>query len=273
MVLDGCHFTYGNYDSKTHDLIFAHADTKAFTGISGEFKESNIFNKKNKKRYIIYDDYSDSPVEIEAEIVKEDLEPFTHRERRDIEKALFYTSNYRKLYIDQKDDCMGESYEYINDDNGTDLKRLYLNCRFTEVEKIETDLGKIVGYKFVIMCDGPMFWQDPVVKTLDGGSGTLAVDTDIDDYTYPKVTIRAGSQGGDISLVNLTDSMTRMTQFVSVPPYSTIILNGDVNSVSGDFYTTFIGKSFPRLLDGNNTFSTVGDVSWVKFEWSNRRFI
>lgn len=273
MVFDECHFHYGTFDSKDYGLIFAHVDTSEFTQLMGELDSSYVFNRRTKSRFIIADNWEDSPLSYDAEIVSEDTSPLSKENRRIIEKALFNIPDFRKLYVDTDDDIYDETQETIDGQ----LKRLYLNCRFVNPSKIENDCGQVVGYNFTIECDSSMAWQDAIEKTFSITSPneivSVDIDTDVGGYTYPEVTITVGQTGGDIIIVNTTDDPARLTKFVNISPNITLTLKGELNYISGQNYAKFANQNFVRLLDGNNSISVTGDVTSIKFKWNNRRFL
>ena len=133
----------------------------------------------------------------------------------------------------------------------------------------------MIGYKCTLESDSYLTWQDPVCYTFSNFSPNFVVpvDTDYDEYTYPKVTITTGGTGGDIAIINQTDSASRLTAFKGLSPNISFIMNGDINWITGDNYTKFAQKNFIRLLDGENTFTIQGDIASLKFEWNNRRFM
>lgn len=273
MILDGCHFQYGDFNSREKGVIFAHCDTGSYDYIMGSLSTSYMFNRRNKVRHIIKDDYSNSPISFEAEIVSDNFRAFTIQDRRDIEKALFHKPDYRKLYVDIDDDIMADTYEYVDGY----LKRLYFNCRFMNPSKIEDGNGLVVGYKFTVECDSCMAWQDEVEMSYeisdDNRIISVELDTDIGGYTYPEVVIYVGSTGGDIIVVNNTDDASRLTKFNNLSSNITLTMKGNLNYISGQNYEKFENQNFIRLLDGSNSISVTGDVTAIKFRWNNRRFI
>lgn len=273
MILDGCHFQYGDFDSREYGVIFAHCNTERYLRLMGEVKPIFFFNKRSKTNDIISDDFSDSPISFDAEIVSDNFEAFPAPVRRMVEKSLFNKPNYRKLYVDIDDDCEGNTFELVDGQ----LKRLYFKCRFVNPVKIEDGNGIVVGYGFSVECDSPMAWQDEVVKkyTLTDSNTIITVnaDTDIGGYTYPDVTIHIGSTGGDLTIINTTDNSSRFTKFNNLSANITLTMKGNINYVSGQNYEKFENQNFIRLLDGANRISIVGDVSSIEFKWNNRRFL
>ena len=99
------------------------------------------------------------------------------------------------------------------------------------------------------------------------------MDTDSDDYTYPKIKLILGADGGEVSIVNISDSDTRATVFSELEPSSVIILNSSYNYVSDNYYEHFVDRNFPRLLDGTNKLLVSGDVVSMEIEWQNKRYL
>ena len=141
--------------------------------------------------------------------------------------------------------------------------------------------GGVVGYKATLEADSNMFWQDAIVKTYtvnnsteDASSNiTLLVDTDLDEFIYPKVTIHIGSVGGDIIIFNNDDDSSRMTKFVGMSPMSSVIMKGEINYINDQYYLKFANRNFIRLVDGENTLTIKGNVQTIEFEYSARRFM
>lgn len=272
----GSHFEYAGVSSRGYGLIIANVQTSRYTRVAGSIAGVSVFSKSAKKRHLIDDDYADFPLSYEVEIITDNEKGIELHERREVEKWLFNKHGYRKLYLDIADDAHGETYEIID---GLQ-KQLYMNCRFVNPERLEYN-GGIIGYRATLEADSGMWWQDAVTKsfTVDNTSSsstaiiTVGVDTDLDDYTYPKVTITMGSSGGDIIIANNTDDSTRLTEFVGLSAYASVVLKGELNYVSGQYYEKFNKQNFPRLLDGENKFTITGNVAAISFEFSNRRVL
>ena len=270
----GSLFEYGGISSAQHGLIIVNVNTNRITNLYGQRESVTIFSKSANKLYLIDDDHSSSPLVFDIEIVTEDGRCLDKEERRQIEKWLFNRRSYRKLYIDISCDDRGETYEYVNGEQ----KRNYLNCRLINPEKLEGN-GGIVGYKATLEADSQMFWQDPVEQSFTVNNSasssssniTVSIDTDLEEYVYPKVTIQMGSSGGEIIIINNDDDSTRQTKFVDIGANATIVMKGDLNYVSGQYYEKFSGRNFIRLLDGSNTLTIKGNVKTISFEYSARR--
>ena len=271
----GCHFEYAGVSSRQHGLIIVSMNAERITQLGGERKSVTIFDKKSGKQYFVDEDKSESALSFDMEIITDGERSLSSEERREIERWLFRQHNYCKFYIDKSDSVHGEDYEYIDGE----LKRNYLNCRFVNPRKIESG-GAVIGYSFTLEADSDMFWQDAIKKTYqlnnDSEDSTtvidVTVDSDINDYTYPTVTINAGSIGGDIIISNNSDDSTRITQFKDVLPSAKIIMSGEMNYIKDpQYYSKFTQRNFVRLLDGINKILIIGDVSSIVFEFQNRR--
>ena len=272
----GSHFEYGGVSSRQYDLVIASLNTGRWTQLGGASEGVTIYSKSAHKKYLIDDNHADSPVAFDIEIVTESGRSLEVAERRQIEKWLFNHHNYRKLYFDTADDLTGETYEFIDGE----IHRNYLNCRLMNPEKLEGN-GGVIGYKVRLEADSNMFWQDPITKEFSVNNGAadvsttvvVDVDTDFQEYIYPKVTITLGSAGGDITVVNNSDDSTRQTKFIAMSPYASVVMKGELNYVSGQYYEKFSGRNFIRLLDGANRFMVLGDIDTIKFEYSARRLM
>lgn len=270
----GSLFEYGGVSSVQYGLIIVNVNTNRMTNLYGQRESVTIFSKSANKLYLIDDDHSSSPLVFDIEIVTEDGRCLDKEERRQIEKWLFNRRSYRKLYIDLSCDDRGETYEYVD---GVQ-KRNYLNCRLINPEKLEGN-GGIVGYKATLEADSQMFWQDPIEQSFNVNNSssssssniTVTIDTDLEEYVYPKVTIQMGSSGGEIIIINNDDDSARQTKFVDIGANATIVMKGDLNYVSGQYYEKFSGRNFIRLLDGSNTLTIKGNVKTISFEYSARR--
>lgn len=275
MELHG-HFRYGSKSSYEYGIILAHAETQHDPRISGSIETASLFSRRGIRRYYTRDDYSDSPISFGVEfIVDEDNKHLNPNEQRAIERWLFYSPGYWPLYLDQYDDEETGNIDIVNGEE----KELYLNCRFTHPEKIEGN-GGVCGFKATLEADSPFAWQDAITMThdLDGGNEfntvfTVDVDTDINDYTYPKVTIMTGSSGGDVTISNNDDDPARLTTFSGLSANTQVVMNQEIGMISGQNYSKFSNKNFIRFLDGVNHIAVIGDIVSITFEWQNRRYL
>ena len=269
----GSHFEYAGELSRKYGLIIACINTQRNALLTGKSQSVSIFNKRNHVRYSVGSVYSEAPLTFDMEVISED--PIDGEWRRKIQKWLFHQRDYQKLYIEDNEICFGEVFAPVNGYP----RRMYLNCRFVNPEIIEGNEG-IIGYKFSVECDSRMAWQDPmtVIETFPGGSDfvggiTVRVDTDSEEYTYPIVTIRTGSTGGEIVLVNTSDDTNRLTRFNDLAPDAEIVINSAFNYVSGNNYEKFADRNFPRLIDEDNIISISGDVISIEVKWQNMRYL
>ena len=207
-------------------------------------------------------------------IFTDDAHALSVQEIKEIEKWLFNKKGYYKLYIDTADDCFAETYEIID---GKEYK-YYFNCRFINPKKIRGN-GGIPGFYCTMECDSLMLWQDDITKSItpeyssDGSANfTVTIDSDMNDYVYPKVDFTIGSTGGNVTIVNLDDN-DRTTGFAGLTPVTEFYMDGNYNYISGENYTKFQNKNFIRLLPGENRFILTGDVSKIDFIYSARKYL
>lgn len=271
----GAHFEYGGTQSRRYGLIIANVEAERFNQVAGTVQGKTLFSKSSMKKYLIGDDYSDSPLTFEVEIVADCQNIIDPQQRRTIEKWLFNSTHYQKFYIDMADDTSGETFEYKDGE----YKRLYLNCRFVNPVRLEYN-GGIAGYRATLEADSGMWYQDKTTQlfTLNHEAAntnsmiSVVVDTDSKRFTYPKVTITTGDTGGDVVISNYSDDSTRSTRFNQLSANTSVILNGETNYISGQNFEKFYKQNFPRLIDGTNHVYVTGNVATLKFEFCNRRF-
>lgn len=262
-------FTYAGIYSGDYDLIFANVDSSAINQLSGEISGQTVFNKRTKQRYLVGDDYSNSPISFDIDIVTKNASFINEYNRREIEKWLFNRHSYRRLDIDNS--CEGVD---------SDIKNVFMMCRFVSPRYIETAYG-IIGYNVTVELDSGWAYEEETIEEYtftDGDSSTMNlfsinVDTDIDDYIYPRVDVTMGSTGGSFIMVNQTDNSSRFTSITNIAGGGSVAMRGDINYISGNHYSDFAHSNFVRLLDGKNNFTITGNVVRVKFTWNNRRNI
>lgn len=271
MDIYGKRFIYAGTYSSTKDMIVALTDSDAYRSVHGEEKTESFFNRKSKQLHYLGTTWDDSPSSFSVELVKTTSGAYSASDVRIIEKWLFHQSSNKKFYIDPADDPNNETSETI----GGAVKRLYANCRFTNPTKLMYN-GGVVGFSATMECDCGWVWQDAITQTstFNTTSNTVivSVDSDIPDYTYPRIVLKAGTSGGDITIVNQTDDSTRITSLDDIAANATIVMNSAINYITDGYYDSFPNQNFVRLLTGNNTLSITGDVSEISITWSNMRY-
>lgn len=266
MELYGCGFEYAGVMSGKYGMIFANVETERNRTIIGGGELITIFNRHNSMRHYVGTSFENAAMQFEAEVVTEI--PLTESDQRAVERWLFYRNGYKKFYPDVPP-------EYVNGE----MKRVYLNCIFTNPSKLEYN-GGVVGYRFTVQCDAPMAWQDPVQVSFDLNHSSedqssiisVMVDTDMPDYVYPDVVVEMGD-GGGITIVNNSDNTSRLTSFEHVIAQAIIRMDGETNFVSGANYENFVDRNFIRLLNGENKLAVTGDVKKISFTWQNMRYL
>ncbi len=273
MNLYGCHFTFGGVDSNTYSLIIANVTTNRDDRSAGDISGQYLYRKSDKTFKLLGDDYSGSQMAFDVDIITDDERTLSSADRRAVEKWLFNKQTFRKLYIDENDDPLEESFEMIDGAK----KSFYLLCRFINPEKIDNGCG-VVGYKATLECDSGLMWQDEITYTFNAGSSatsgsfTVNLDTDINDYTYPIVTITTRSGCQTFSIRNTSDDSDRATTFSGLGGADSITMNGNIGYVDQTHYRYFSGLNFIRLLNGENVFNYTGAIASVTLKWNNRRF-
>lgn len=279
MDIYGSHFEYDGVSSRDYGLIIVNLNTERYLSVGGEGVASTVFNAKANKRYIIDSDESNSPVEFDIEIITDTQRSLFREEVIEISSWLFNKKSYKKLYFDMADDTNGETFEIINGE----VKRLYMNCRFVNPEKIERD-GSVVGFKVTIETDSNMFWQDPIEEVLvynhkhgwSGSSKIITIDTDYPGYTLPVVTVLPHpdmAMGGRILIRNSADLDGYYE--VNVKYFgknATVTMDSSIRYIGGTNVRSDYNPNFLRLLSGENRIVVGGAMGSLKVKYQNRRF-
>lgn len=266
MDLTGCYFKYNNISSRTYGLVFAHCDTSEYTSLNGETSTITLYNKRNNRRYYIDDDFS-NPISFEAEICisPERFTPLSDSEVTAVERWLFNKRGYFEL---SEDDNSGIIFAYT---------KRYLKCRFINPKKI-CQGNYIIGFSFTVECDSAFMWEEHT-DNLTFGPGvsttfsyTITVDSDIDEYIYPKMTIKV-KNGGSIAIVNNSDSPNRVTAFSGISPLIDLKIDSELNTVSGQNYSKMIQRNFVRLVPGANNLKFDGSISGVTITHTAKKYL
>lgn len=267
----GAHFTYDGVSSRNYKLIIANVDTERSLSLSGQTEVATIFNKTNKQRLVVGNNYANSPMAIPINILTDDNSIMDRATVRAISRWLFDRQSYKRLSLDPID-------VPSEDDPGAGAraKELYINCRFSNPQRLEY-FGGTVGFTVTMETDSGWWWQEATIKdfTFTGVGPTstnnfvVTVDSDYDDYIYPLMTIRT-ARSGDVSLKNNSDG-TYTTAFINIAGGSIITISGRTNYINSQYYERFKGRHFPRLINGDNNFTVTGAVSRITVEFENRR--
>lgn len=260
----GCYFKYGTFDSSTYKLAITNIETSRITILQASQNINTVHTRRNNMHLLTRVTYDEAPISFEMEITTIDGSIIEDADVPVIESALFNKKTFTKLYTFSVCDD-----EYVE-------PTLFLNCLFTEGEMIEVD-GGIVGYKVIITMDSVMAWEDAQTQsfTLSGSTNTCSVnvDSDINDYIYPVVSITTGGSGGNISIYNNSDDATRFTSFTGVPANTTFFMDSTTNHLSNLTYSYFNDRNYIRLLNGENNFYITGNVISISFTFNNRKFL
>ena len=274
--LYGSHFEFGGVSSRRYKLILTNVDTDRMTQVSGSIEGVTVFNKKTKRRLLIGNNYDNFPMTFDVNIVTDDDSVLGESEQREIERWLFNRSDYKKFYVDMADDYSCSSFNLVNGE----IKRWYMKCRFLNAARLEY-FGGVVGYRATMETDSGYLWQDTtsLTFTLDPSSAysdwvTINVDSDLDDYIYPYVTLLTGPQADNhVEIRNYDDHILREMEFLTLPANTLIEINGEINYVSPSVVNKLRSRSFPRLVNGRNIISVGTGVAEVNFRFNNRRML
>lgn len=278
MNLAGTHFIFDDVPSRKYNLIFASVEEQRYDNLYGAVNGKFVYNKSSNKRYLIGDSYNESAMVFNVEIVTTLDRAIELGELREIQRWLFGSRQFKKLYIDPNCDNFGETYEIADGE----IKHMFMNCRFTNPRKLEY-FGGVVGFSCTIETDSYMLWQDKttydfVVNIQDYRN--IYVDSDIEDYTYPFISIEYnGYDNGYMVMKNFSDNSTGGGWFEirKIKDNTHMYINTEFKTLyvtDSEQLPTYTAYNFPRLISGDNNIEIVTDGTLtVHLEWNNRRFM
>lgn len=272
MNLSGHYFVYDDVHSARYGLRFLRINTEKLTRLAADISYNTSFNKYDKSFTINGIDYSSSPAEFEVEILSE--RPISQAVAKRITKWLFNRADYRALYTDPNYD---NTREYVR---GV-AKREYINCVFYNPVEISFADG-LHGWKATCLTSSNMALQESVSIEFTGLNGeetekSIVVDTDIDDYVYPIITITAASNVSNRypEIINQTDNY-RSFKLNSITSGQLVIVNNKIGTAKTNagvsVYEKVDGKRFFRLVPGKNDL-TLKDIEAVNITFSNSRWL
>lgn len=263
MHLSGNYFRYNNQLSAMWGLFFAQVELSPDRRRTGGPAYSMQYNQLSHRHFLQQDKWEE-PLTFETEIVSDRV--LTDAEVGEVYNWLFHEKTFRRL-------------EPLSDEH----EGVYLNCVFHAVEEIEGGVnGKYgtVGFKATVLCDAPWSWEDgeAVYEAAEIGAQMAFENPSVyKGYLYPDVIIQTGTQGGKISLQNITDQnrQTAITNLNATP--HTVSLLPETLEVRSTLSTEAVynnfNKNFFRLLPGLNRFAVTGDVQKLTFQYRIARLI
>ena len=271
MDIYGKRFIYAGVNSYDYDMILALTDSDAYRSVRGKDETKSFYSRKSKQLRYLGTDWDESPSSFSVELIHSVGVPYSKSQVRTLERWLFNQSSNKKFYVDARDDLNNSTTEEVNGEP----KRLYVNCRFTNPTRLLYN-GGVVGFSCTMECDCGWVWQDAITQTHTftntSNSVTVSVDSDNPDYTYPRIVLKAGTSGGDITIANQLDDSYRLTTLKDVTANDIIVMNSAINYITEEYYELFPEHNFVRLLSGDNVLTINGDVAEISITWSNMRY-
>lgn len=262
------------FESTVYGMRIVNIETSTDTRLEGAFSSTYFYSKSGHERYLLKNGYSDSPIIYEAEILIDDSKVSAYRaDMSEVERKLFGNRNFKTIGISTTSpiDCP-EDAAYLSS-----MRGVYADARFLDAQRIENGFG-CVGYKVTIELSSNLLFKDVVDHIIKTNSTTtvsrvtLHLDTDSDEYIYPRLLITTGATGGAISF-NTVAERGRKFKMTSLPPNTTIEINGKTKFITSPYYNNVTSYNFLRLLQGDNIIEISGDMASVKADYTLRKFV
>ena len=174
-----------------------------------------------------------------------------------IQKWLFGGSSYKNLAIAQPD-----------------MEGIYFRTIFTDPQIIRS--GNLIrGFSGMAVCDSQWVRTYPRTITYNytsapsGSSIVFYNNSHYEGYNKPNISFTMNASGGDISIVNESDS-NREFKFTGLSAYEVITVNSDLGIITSSLgyrRLSNFNKNFMRLKDGVNNLSLTGAISQLNITY------
>lgn len=237
-MFNATYFTYDGVVSARYKLKISSFDDNSTL-------ETNVFSQEittskplYKDKYVISSmNYSGAP-EVEVSVLSAVV--IDEMKKREILAWLCQGDSFKKLIIHKPE-----------------VENFYYMCKFKSVSEITVN-GYCVGFKLTAVLDSP--YQYGLTTSVDVANGTYAAaeytilnKSDFTDrYIYPILKFKLNNTG-NVTIVNVTDDVTREFIITDVPAGNEIIIDNDLKIIDGEgaFLSKF-NKNWLRLKKGEN---------------------
>jgi hypothetical protein len=256
-------FIYDSIPSENFNLVILNFDTGG-TEDSSPGAETTIYKDwiYRKPKPYFYGRSNITPRTMTLTVGAKD--PLTGLDRSAIDRWLLNRSTYKKFQV-----CQDDIYPF------------YWNVLFTSSQiKYVGNVQR--GITLVGECDSAFATSFPkYVKYNFGGNlikdfdFPLYVDSDDDNYIYPKVTFTLNSIGNSLSLKNYTDA-NREFLFSNLQPNETIVVDNYLRTVvssTGLLRLNDFNLQWFRLLRGINNLHLNSGIGTLEIEYQTRKII
>ncbi len=256
---NGYDFTYNDIPSQTYGLYISNfGDSSVFNGVGSS--DVTVYTQQVLRKAKVYYLGRSQSTPLQFNMTFNSDAPLLGMERAVISNWLFGKPSYKKLQILQDD-----------------LNGAWFNCFLTKPMPIY--VGNInYGFTCTVVADSP-FAYSPLKTTTRTYTGNNVVTDDIvlynysddEDYLYPNITFSLNTVGNSFSITNADDA-NREFLFTSLSPNETVIINGDLQTITSSTGLHRLGnfnKKWLRLVPGKNALhveSGIGSFSITYYE-------
>jgi len=248
-------FVYGGEVSESYNLQIASSDVGTISSNGSgtvEIIQDFIFRKPVPYFYGVK--YSSS---LSFPVTFFSPDEITALDASYIQKWLFGSLKYKDLAIAQPD-----------------MEGIYFRSIFTNPQIIKS--GNLIrGFSGTCICDSQ--WVRTYPRTLtynytsapSGSSIVFYNNSHYEGYNKPNISFTMNASGGDISIVNASDS-DREFEFTSLSPYEVITVNSDLGIIESNLgyrRLSNFNKNFMRLKDGVNNLELTGDITQLNITY------
>jgi hypothetical protein len=253
MSFFGCSFIYNNIASDYYGLRISNIDSESISRMMGSYSVEIIEKKLLRRPTPFFLGTNNAPhLEFDVSVFSED--GLSAQDYEMIQASLFGQKVYRRFQIAQ-DDMQSTCFDAI------------LNN--PQVVKVGSE---IKGVDFKVVCNGP-FGYRPAQSITNTYTGTPTNTTEVfynasqdtSNYLYPTSVITMNSTGGNMSIVNASDSNRAFT-FTGLSANEVVTVNnslGIITSSTGLKRLNAFNKHWLRFISGANNLTVTGQVTSI----------
>lgn len=238
-------FLFNNQRLSDFNMIIGGMDSDGEAVVSGGEIEIQSVRPPDKDVYDYYTSTLDSPVQYNFAIMKADC------------------SNPDDMYVSPEEESRlakwllskgkENGYEWLQFDQDY-YRDICYKVKFTTMQPIQV-CGRTIGFELSCMSNcGYGFTNEKkhYFTLVDGTDVTIVVTNDMLTYLYPQIKITGGS--GEFTFGNVSDTQQTYSHFNNIA--HDIVMDCDNDLITGISKPTDFNWYFPRLVDGNNVFTT-----------------
>ena len=238
-------FLFDSQKASDFNLIVGSVDSDGDAIVSGGEIEIQSVRPPDNDVFNYYTATLDSPIQYDFEIIK-----YRCDDTNDIYISPEEESRIARWLL-SKGKENGYAWLQFDQDGYRDI---CYKVKFTTMSPIQVQ-GRTVGFKVSCISNCGYGLTNPnkhYFTLVNGTDRTIVVTNDMVTYLYPEIKITGGS--GEFTFGNASDLQQTYAHFYNIS--HNIVMDCDYDLITGIEKPTDFNWYFPRLVDGDNVFTT-----------------